>query len=340
MTHPFRCLAFTVFLLLLQIDLCAQPASNPAATTQAASAPAVEYERTRDIIYGRSYGTSLTMDKIKPKGESNGRGLILVVSGGWFSSPEVIQPAYLETFGAEFLRRGYTIFAVCHGSNPKFTIPEAIADLNRSVRFIRSRAAEYEIDPDNLGIFGGSAGGHLSLMIGCANQPANEKSADPVDKVSSKVQCVACFFPPTDFLNYGENGGIINLETGILTPFRAAFDFRRYDEKSRRMLPVTDGREIIETYRAISPAHHVDKNDPPVLIFHGDKDLLVPIQQATTIIEKLKQAGVEATLVTREGEAHGWKDLLPDLTAIADFFDKHLIGGASATAPADAEHAE
>lgn len=330
-----------IALLLAQSISIAQPAtkSTTQATQPAATAPAAAFERTRDIIYGRSYGTSLTMDMIKTRGKTNGLGLILVVSGGWFSSPEVIQPAYIEAFCGEFLRRGYTIFAVCHGSNPKFTIPEAVADMNRSVRFIRANAETYGVNPDKLGIFGGSAGGHLSLMIGCANEPEKKKSADPVDKVSSRVQCVACFFPPTDFINYGD-GGMINLETGMLAPFKAAFDFHRYDEKSRRLLPVTDARQIVDIYREISPAHHVDKNDPPVLIIHGDKDLLVPIQQATTMIDKLESAGVEARLITRQGEAHGWKNLQPDLVAMADFFDEHLLpvpADKSANAPATAQ---
>lgn len=297
-------------------------------STASATKPAApEYDRTRDVIYGRSWGTSLTMDVLTPKEKPNGLGLVLAVSGGWFSSPDLITPPYIELFCGEFLRRGYTIFAVCHGSNPKFTIPEAVADMNRSVRFIRAHAVDYKIDPDNIGIFGASAGGHLSLMLGCANAPEKTDGNDPIEKVSSRVQCVACFYPPTDFLNYGGDG-IIDLEKGVLAPFRAAFDFHELDEKSKRMLPVTNARRIVDIYRAISPLHHVDKTDPPVLIIHGDKDFLVPIQQATTIVEKLTAAGVEAKLVTRAGQAHGWADLQPDLVEMADFFDAHLKGGA------------
>lgn len=304
----------------------AQPATQPTTNTAAA------YDRTRDVIYGRSWGTSLTMDVFTPKAKPNGLGLILVVSGGWYSSPDVITPPYIELFCGEFLKRGYTIFAVCHGSNPKFTIPEAVADLNRSVRFIRAHAADYKIDPDNLGIFGGSAGGHLSLMMGCANQPEKKESADPIDKVSSKVQCVACFFPPTDFLNYGGDG-IIDLEKGVLAPFRAAFDFHELDEKTKRMVPVTNARRIVDIYREISPLHHVDKNDAPALIIHGDKDVLVPLQQATSIIEMFKSVGVEAKLITRPGQGHGWIDMQPDLVQMADFFDANLKGEKSNNAP-------
>ena len=91
-----------------------------------------------------------------------------------------------------------------HGSQPKFTIPEVLSDMNRSIRFIRHHAADYGIDPDRIGITGGSAGGHLSLMQGTAGDKGDPKAADPVDRESSRVQAVACFFPPTDFLDYGK----------------------------------------------------------------------------------------------------------------------------------------
>src|SRR5437588_8310829 len=76
-----------------------------------------EFTRTRDVIYGRKYGVSLTMDVFQPKKDAKGLGIIAVVSGGWFSGPEMINPAFYQPF----LNHGYTVFAVCHGSQPKFT---------------------------------------------------------------------------------------------------------------------------------------------------------------------------------------------------------------------------
>ena len=98
------------------------------------------------------------------------------------------------------------MFAVCHGSQPKYTIPEAIADMQLSVRYIRSHASEFGIDPDRIGVSGGSAGGHLSLMLGTASDAGDPQAKDPVLRASSRVAAVACFFPPTDFLNYGTSG--------------------------------------------------------------------------------------------------------------------------------------
>src|SRR5262245_10529483 len=119
------------------------------------------FERTRDVIYGRKSGMALTMDVFTPK-QANGGAVIFVVSGGWFSNPEAINPV----IPAEFLRRGYTVFCVCHGSQPKFTIPEIIDDLHRAVRFIRFNAKQFHIDPERIGVTGVSAGGHLSLVLG------------------------------------------------------------------------------------------------------------------------------------------------------------------------------
>lgn len=150
------------------------------------------YTRQQDVIYGRKFGTALTMDVFTPKSNSNGAAVILCISGGWVSNHDNIQPMFV----AELLKHGYTAFAVVHGSQPKFTIPECVSDINRSVHYIRYHAADFKIDPARIGISGASAGGHLSLMLGCACSDGDEKAKDPVDRVSSRVQAVACFFPP------------------------------------------------------------------------------------------------------------------------------------------------
>ena len=127
---------------------------------------------------------------------------------------------------ASFSKRGYTVFAVVHGSQPRYTIPEVVADMNRAVRFIRYHAERLKIDPDRIGITGGSAGGHLSLMQGTAGNRGQPDAKDPIDRTSSRVQAVACFFPPTDFLNYGKPGENA-LGRGILKGFKAAVRFPR-----------------------------------------------------------------------------------------------------------------
>jgi acetyl esterase/lipase len=222
------------------------------------------------------------------------------------------------------LEHGYTVFAVVHGSQPKFTIPEILGDMHRAVRFIRYHAGDYGIDPDAIGITGGSAGGHLSLMQGTAGNAGDPNAKDPVERSSSRVQAVACFFPPTDFLNYGKPGEIA-LGRGVLAGFRAPFDFRELDKKTNAFVPITDEDRILEIGRQISPIYQVTPDDPPTRIMHGDADKLVPIQQAETFIAKLKEAGVPADLVVKKGAAHGWSDLLDDVSVMADWFDTHLV---------------
>jgi acetyl esterase/lipase len=273
----------------------------------------------QEVIYGRKDGTALTMDIFTPKKDANGAAVVWVVSGGWFSSHAAINPNVIGVL----LKRGYTVFAVVHGSQPRYTIPEILPDIHRAVRFIRSHAQEYKIDPNRIGISGGSAGGHLSLMQGTTGDEGNKEAKDPIDRVSSRVQAVACFFPPTDFLNYGVKGEDA-IGRGVLANFKAPFDFRSFDPNSRSFERITDEEKIKDLGRKISPITHISPDDAPTLIIHGDKDKLVPIQQAEIFLEKLKGAGVPAELVARKDAVHGWKEMLQDVSLFADWFDKHL----------------
>ncbi len=302
-------------------SVLASAAALAAVLTVDLSAPArrADFTRKEDVVYGRKYGTALTMDVFTPKQNANGAAVVWVISGGWFSAHEAINPAPVE----ELLKRGYTVFAVVHGSQPRYTLPEITADMNRAVRFIRYHAADYAIDPHRIGITGGSAGGHLSLMQGTAGDKGNPAAKDPIEKTSSRVQAVACFFPPTDFLNYGKPGENA-VGRGVLKGFKPPFDFHEQDPNTKVFRPITDEARILEIARQVSPAYHVSADDPPTLIIHGDADVLVPIQQARLILDKLKQAGVEGKLVVKEGASHGWPDLLKDMTIIADWFDQHI----------------
>ena len=277
------------------------------------------YDRDVDVVYGRKHGTALTMDVFTPKQGRNGAAVLFVVSGGWFSSHESISPPFYE----ELLKRGYTVFAVVHGSQPKFTIPEIIPDIDRAVRFIRHHAADYGIDPERIGISGASAGGHLSLMQGTAGTPGKADATDPVERASSRVQAVACFFPPTDFLNYGKPKSDA-IGRGTLDAFAAPFDFQEFDKQKRVFVPIEDEDRRKEIGREISPINHVSADDPPTLILHGDADHLVPLQQAESFLESLKGTGVETKLVVKPGASHGWPNLLADMAIIADWFDAHL----------------
>lgn len=278
-----------------------------------------DFDRKEDVIYGRKFGMALTMDVYVPKARQNGAGIVYAVSGGWFSGKQPVPPRIYD----EFLRRGYVVFAVYHGSQPRFTIPEVLDDMNRAVRYVRRHAHTYRVDKDRLGMTGGSAGGHLSLMIGCAGREGNPKAPDPVDRESSRVAAVACFFPPTDFLNYGKPGEEA-LGTGTLTNFKAPFDFVTFDLASRSFVSVSDPQKRRAIGKQISPVYHVTAKAPPTLIIHGDNDTLVPLQQSQLMIDKLKEAKVPCELVVKPKAGHGWGDILTDVNKLVDWFDKHL----------------
>jgi acetyl esterase/lipase len=302
-------------LALAPIARAESPASAP--TSQPA------YTRTANIIYGRDYSTALTFDVFTPKTSPNGAGVILVVSGGWVSNVDGLGSPFFKAFYDPFVARGYTVFAVTHGSQPKFTIPEIRVDLNRAVRFIRYHAREYGIDPNRIGITGGSAGGHLSLLQGCGPLPADEKAGDPVDRTESNIQAIACFFPPTDFVNWGKEGQNV-LDMPNMSPFLAAFDFKVMDAKTHLFERLPNREKIAEVEKEISPLYHVTHHSPPTLIVQGDADTLVPMQQAEAIVQRMKEAHVPAELIIKKGAGHGWVDIKVDLEKMVDWFDKYL----------------
>ncbi len=289
---------FTVWLLFL---LCLVPALPGCAQAE-------QPTRLTDVVYGRKFGTALTMDVFKPK-KPSGIGMIFIVSGGWYSSHDAINPGV----GQYFASRGMTVFQVVHGSQPKFTLPEIIPDIHRAVRFIRTHASEYGVDPNRLGICGASAGGHLSLMMAAYGGPGDPKAPDPVDRASSQVQAAAVFFPPTDFLNYGKPD-VRAWKDPTLKDFWHVFAIPP-------TLPDADQDKIM---RGLSPIYGITKNTPPVLIFHGDADTLVPIQQSKTFMAKLESAGVPHELIVRPGQGHGWTTMDKDMIPIGDWFEKYL----------------
>jgi acetyl esterase/lipase len=290
-------------------------ATTIASGAQSTSEP--PFKRTEDVIYGRKFGTALTLDVFQPE-KPNGAGVVFMVSGGWFSSHEAINVGWCRPF----LDRGYTVFTVVHGSQPRFVVTEIVEDINRAVRFIRHNAAKYGVDPNKLGITGGSAGGHLSLTMAVKGGKGKADAKDPIDRESSEIQCVACFFPPTDFLNYSKPGEDA-VGVGTLKDFKSAFGPRSDTAEGRQTL----GREI-------SPIYFIHSNTPPILIIHGDADKLVPIYQAEQFVKRCKELGVEAKLVVREGKQHGWPGIEKDLPIFADWFDAHLRGMKPAALPA------
>jgi acetyl esterase/lipase len=265
------------------------------------------YERTHGVVYGQRHGRELMLDVVRPA-RPNGLGVVLLVSGGWRSGTNAFQP----WMAAPILRRGYTVFAVCHVSQPDATVMEIVKDMHRAMRFIRHHAREYGVDPARLGVTGGSAGGHLSLMLATRGGPGPAAAPDPVDRETSAVQAVAIFYPVTDLLNLGtstENPG----DGGPPRSFVKAFG----PESTNLTVWKVVGRET-------SPIYHVTSNLPPVLVYHGDADTLVPLEQSQRFQEVARAQGRTVELVVHPGGRHGWLTMVWDIRRFADWFDQHL----------------
>ena len=264
--------------------------------------------RTNGVVYGHRLGRDLTMDVFQPK-RPNGIAIALMVSGGWRSERAGITPVWLV---APLLRSGYTVFAVCHISQPEATVMEIVEDVNRGVRFIRHHANDYGIDPRRIGVTGGSAGGHLSLMLATRGGPGDPNAPDPVDRESSAVQAVAIFFPVTDLLNLGpstENLG----DGGPPRSFVKAFG---PDSKNLAVWKVI-GHDT-------SPIYFISDKLPPVFIIHGDADTLVPLEQSQRFRDRAAELGQSVSLVVHPGGGHGWITLVLDIRKFAQWFDRYL----------------
>lgn len=264
--------------------------------------------RSDGVVYGERNGEPLVLDVIQPA-RPNGLGLALMVSGGWKSGDAGEAPVWLV---APLLRRGYTIFAIYHISQPKATVMEIIDDMNRGIRFVRHQASEYEIDPKRMGVLGGSAGGHLSLMLATRGGPGPAGADDLVDRESSAVQAVAVFYPVTDLLNLGDSTENLG-DGGPPKSFVKSFGPGASDRDTWNEI----GREC-------SPIYHITSDLPPTLIYHGDADTLVPLDQSERFRDCAVEQGLEVKVVVHPGGEHGWLTMIWDLKQFADWYDRHL----------------
>ena len=277
---------------------------------------------TPDVVYGHKDGMALTFDVFMPPGEPNGAGILNMVSGGWISrwrAPEQARQGY-----EALLNQGFTVFSIRHGSSPRFNVPEAYADVNRAVRFVRLNASTYGIDPDRLGVYGGSAGGHLSLMLGLASDEGDPTATGEVMRVSSRVAAVVAYYPPVDLrkrpspsedfpATLPESG--LFFARGLVVPGAAdRFVALEFEDELRA---------------SVSPILHVSSDDPPTLLVHGDADALVDLNNSELIHAAFKSEGVETDLVIIEGAGHGFRTeehrtFASD--ALVTWFEEHLTG--------------
>jgi acetyl esterase/lipase len=268
-------------------------------TVAACAAPAFGVEGVEivpDVVYGHKHGMALTFDVYKPKQQANGTGILFIVSGGWYSRWR--PPEQSIDWFRPMLDKGFTVFAVRHGSSPKYVIPEIIEDVRRSVRFIRLRARDFGIDSGRLGVAGASAGGHLALMLSTASDNGDPNAKDEVLRVTDRVAAVVAYFPPTDLRAWVNK-----------VPDYPALNFE--EEKAADC----------------SPLLHVSEDDPPTLLIHGDNDELVPIDHSEKILAEFKKHKVTSELLVIKGAGHGFRgeDGKRASEAMVAWFEKHLL---------------
>jgi len=274
-----------------------------------------EYEAVEDLVYGHKDGMALTLDVLTPKRNAKGLGLILVSSGSWKSgksdvAADNIRRREKDHWAQGLLGGGFTLFVVRHGSSPRYHVPEMIADMNRSVRYVRTIAGDYGADPDRLGITSGSSGGHLSLMAALTGDDGNPDAKDPIERVSSHVQCVVAWFPPTDMVNWGVKNGFNAI--GVLRPslFQQMFG------------EITD---LEQQLRGISPIYFATAQSPPLLLIHGDRDKTVPLQQSKVMQEKYEELGLPVKLIVESGGGHSyWPGIAEEYEEVWKWFDEYL----------------
>lgn len=251
----------------------------------AAAQVTADVDITPDVVYGHKDGMALTFDIFKPKAHANGAAVIFMVSGGWisvWSPPEQIAPRYQE-----FYDKGFTVITLRHGSSPKYVIPEIVADARRGIRFIRFNAKHWGLDPNRLGVFGGSAGGHLSLMIGLASDNGDPAAKEDFLKESDRVAAVVAYYPPVDLRPLAR--GLNPAPSGTVLDRFPALNFEK------------------DKAQDYSPIMQVSADDPPTLLIHGDKDDLVPISNSQIIFDALKKSNVKTDFITIPGAGHGFR---------------------------------
>ena len=269
------------------------------------------------VTYGQRHGHEVSYDVVRPE-NPNGLGVALMVSGRWKSGTNSFRP----WMTAPLLRRGYTILAVYHVSQPEATVAEIFEDVSRAIRHIRHHARDHGIDPAHLGVTGGSAGGHLSLLLATRGGPGLAQTADPIDRESSAIQAVAIFYPVTDLLNLGNSTENLH-DGGPPKSFVEAFR------------PQPNGlTNWVDIGKPLSPIFHLHPGVPPTLIYHGDADTLVPLDQSQRYQARAREVGPTVELVVHPGGKHGWLTMLWDIHHFADWFDQHLVSTTASGTPA------
>ncbi|MET8829542.1 prolyl oligopeptidase family serine peptidase [Streptomyces sp. NPDC004610] len=312
------------------------PSDNSTSTVYTPSGPEITCGTTAvELTTDVTYATPTTADgeeiplklDIQTPDTSGDKPLVVYLTGGGFSSAQKSGNLNQRTWVAE---QGYVVASIEYRTvtNGDATYKDAVADVKSAVRHLWANAEEYGIDPENVAVWGQSAGGYLAAMTGATNGDESFVSGDHLDQ-SSDVQGVVDQFGPSD-----------------LSRLAADFDTAMKDEyytpgnNFARWVygPGTD-RSIEEStpeIEAANPASHISGETAPFIEMHGTEDHFVSPSQTIVVHEALRAEGIESTRYVLEGADHGDLSFTGDTDAagawnseqtmgyILDFFDKHL----------------
>lgn len=231
----------------------------------------------RDIEYGRIGERSLRLDLALPK-EPKGSmpGLIFIHGGAWKGGDRKIYHYYTRRFA----QKGYVAATISYRLTGEAIYPAAVHDAKCAVRWMRAHATEYGIDANRLVAIGGSAGGHLSMMVGYSDAQDLEGDGGNAG-ISSRVAAVINFYGPVDLTSEeGQKADVV-----------------------QKFLGGTFG-EKPDLYREASPLSHLDAEDPPTLVIHGTLDDIVSISQADLLVSRLRELKIAHSYARLEGWPH------------------------------------
>ncbi|MHB8996954.1 MAG: alpha/beta hydrolase fold domain-containing protein [Armatimonadota bacterium] len=234
-----------------------------------------------DVIYGTAAGEDLKLDIYPCATPGPHPAVLLIHGGGWAAGDKSSDKAA----GTALSRRGVVCFSINYRLAPKHPHPAQVLDCARAARWVRANAAKYDVDPSRLAAWGGSAGGHLSLMLGVIKPDDYQSPDDPNRAQSAKVTCVVDYFGPSDLRGVS----ISPQASSIVKNFIGA-----------------TAAEAPDKYADASPITRASKDACPVLFVHGDKDLLVPLRQSELMKAALDECQVENELIVVKNGAHGF----------------------------------
>lgn len=282
------------------LPLLAAIAALVAAGSGRAQQNAVKVET--NVEYSNPDNQHLQLDIARPEGDGPFPAVLCIHGGGFRAGNRQSYSGLIK----KFAERGYVAATVTYRLAPKYPFPAAVHDVKAAVRWLRANARTYRIDPNRIGVTGGSAGGHLAQFLGVTSDVAMFEGDGGNPRESSKVQCVVNYYGPSDFTkSYGKS------------------------VDAAEVLPLFLGGNLEQEPRKhiiASPLYWVTPNAAPTLQIHGTKDTYVAFEQAEWLIERLKAAHVEARLLRLEGAGHGFKgeDAQRAEEAMFAFFDAHL----------------